>query len=58
MQIKTVKNPGGRIWKYFFYHCNHPIYNTCTLFDQNGIGLAVIQQRFNKKIQIDDLGSY
>lgn len=31
------------------YVCNHPVYNKCTLFEENGRGLAVIQQRFNPK---------
>lgn len=29
------------------YHCNHPVYNVCTLFKIGNRGLAVIQQRFN-----------
>lgn len=29
------------------YTCDHPVYNQCTLFEINGRGLAVIQQRFN-----------
>lgn len=28
------------------YICNHPVYNKCTLFKINDIGLAVIQQRY------------
>ncbi len=31
------------------YICNHPAYNTCTLFEVNNKGLAVIQQRFDVK---------
>ena len=31
------------------YTCNHPIYDTCTLFLIGNRGLAVIQQRFNKR---------
>ena len=31
------------------YPCNHPIYNRCTLFKIGELGLAVIQQRFNKE---------
>lgn len=31
------------------YICNHPVYNTCTLFKIGGKGLAVIQQRFDVK---------
>lgn len=30
------------------YKCNHPVYNTCTLFMIHTKGLAVIQQRYNK----------
>lgn len=31
------------------YICNHPIYNSCTLFKIGTKGLAVIQQRFDKE---------
>lgn len=30
------------------YRCDHPVYSRCTLYFQKGIGLAVIQQRFNR----------
>lgn len=29
------------------YNCNHPVYDACTLFENNYRGLAVIQQRFD-----------
>lgn len=29
------------------YECDHPIYNTCTLYKEADKGLAVIQQRFD-----------
>lgn len=29
------------------YSCNHPVYDTCTLYKINNKGLAVIQQRYN-----------
>lgn len=31
------------------YHCNHPVYDNCTLFEIDGDGLAVIQQRYDYK---------
>lgn len=31
------------------YICNHPVYDSCTLFKINDKGLAVIQQRFDEK---------
>lgn len=31
------------------YTCDHPVYNTCTLFKIGNRGLAVIQQRFNQE---------
>lgn len=31
------------------YICNHPVYNSCTLYKINDRGLAVIQQRFDDK---------
>lgn len=30
------------------YTCDHPIYYNCTLFEMNGRGLAIIQQRFDE----------
>lgn len=30
-----------------FYICEHPVYNSCTLFEIDSRGLAVIQQRFD-----------
>lgn len=33
------------------YTCNHPVYNHCTLFEIEGKGLAVIQQRYNSKLK-------
>lgn len=29
------------------YICNHPVYNSCTLYEMNDKGLAVIQQRYD-----------
>lgn len=29
------------------YHCNHTVYDRCTLYTIGGKGLAVIQQRFD-----------
>lgn len=31
------------------YICDHPVYDSCTLYQVNSKGLAVIQQRFNKQ---------
>ena len=31
------------------YHCNHPVYDKCTLYKIHNKGLAVIQQRYNPK---------
>lgn len=31
------------------YICNHPVYNSCTLFEIGKKGLAVIQQRFDEE---------
>lgn len=30
------------------YICDHPVYNSCTLYKIKNRGLAVIQQRYNK----------
>lgn len=29
------------------YHCNHPVYDKCTLYQIDNRGLAVIQQRYD-----------
>ena len=29
------------------YICNHPVYSSCTLYQMDGKGLAVIQQRYD-----------
>lgn len=29
------------------YTCDHPVYHTCTLFEMDQKGLAIIQQRFD-----------
>lgn len=31
------------------YKCNHPVYSYCTLYIINNRGLAVIQQRYDKR---------
>ena len=31
------------------YECNHPVYNRCTLYRIDNLGLAVIQQRYDPK---------
>lgn len=31
------------------YVCNHPVYDSCTLFELEKKGLAVIQQRFDER---------
>ncbi len=30
------------------YNCNHPVYDTCTLFKIGEYGISVIQQRYNE----------
>lgn len=31
------------------YHCDHPVYDVCTLYEFENRGLALIQQRFDKE---------
>lgn len=31
------------------YACDHPLYSRCTLFRIGGMGLAIIQQRFDER---------
>lgn len=38
------------------YFCEHPVYNVCTLFKTQNKGLAVIQQRFDKKTKTTSWG--
>lgn len=33
------------------YHCDHPLYNKCTLYLIDNKGLAVIQQRYDKGLK-------
>lgn len=33
------------------YVCDHPVYTRCTLFKIDNRGLAVIQQRYNRKLK-------
>ena len=33
------------------YTCDHPVYDKCTLYEENGKGLAVIQQRFDDELK-------
>ena len=33
------------------YKCDHPVYSYCTLYLEGDKGLAVIQQRFDKRIK-------
>lgn len=39
------------------YICNHPVYDSCTLFEIGEKGLAVIQQRFNSETKSTKWGS-
>ena len=39
------------------YICDHPLYNRCTLFQDKGVGLAVIQEHFNKTTKAKWWGS-
>lgn len=34
------------------YTCNHPVYNSCTLYLNGSIGLSVVQKRFNKLLKL------
>ncbi len=44
------ERPSIYLSKYGRTHiCNHPVYNACTLFEIDGRGLAVVQQRFDQE---------
>ena len=53
--MKTFYKPiqiGNKKAKGKVYHCDNPLYNSCTLFElPDGRGLAIIQQRFNKVLK-------
>lgn len=34
------------------YTCDHRLYTYCTLYEAHGVGLAVIQQRFDPKAKV------
>lgn len=38
------------------YICNHPVYSRCTLYEIGNKGLAVIQQKFDKKTKSTSWG--
>ena len=40
----------------FTYEYDHPVYNRCTLFKIGNDGLAVIQQRYNKRTKTTHWG--
>lgn len=41
------------------YKCNHPYYNTCTLYEHNGKGIAIVQLRYdNKKWYYSEVDDY
>lgn len=33
------------------YECDHPMYHRCTLFRSGSVGLAVVQEKYNKRIK-------
>lgn len=33
------------------YICDHPVYNKCTLYQMNDVGLAVIQQQYDSEVK-------
>jgi len=39
------------------HYCNHPVYNTCTLFQIGNRGLAVIQQRQDPEYKTTSWGT-
>ena len=53
--MKTFYKPieiGDKQAKGKVYHCDAPVYNSCTLYLlPDGRGLGVIQQRFNKSLK-------
>ena len=59
--MKTFYKPieiGDKRAKGTVYHCDAPVYNSCTLFLlPDGRGLATIQQRFNKVLKTTWWGS-
>ena len=38
------------------HNCDHPLYNSCTLYLMGNFGLAVIQKRFHSKLKVFSYG--
>ena len=38
------------------YQCDHPLYSTCTLYQDGALGLAVIQARFHPTLKVMQWG--
>lgn len=34
------------------YQSNHPLYRYCTLYERCGVGLSVVQMRFNEELKV------
>lgn len=47
MRYFFQKTTGGPVKHGEDYYCNHPLYNSCTLYSDGEKGLAVIQQRYD-----------
>lgn len=47
----------GEDERFCTYRCDHQLYKTCTLIKKDGLGLAVIQQRFNSEERVSWWGA-
>lgn len=52
MRYYTTKPKGALATRRYLYECNHPLYSQCTLIKKGELGLAIIQNRYNRKLKI------
>ena len=47
MKHHYIPSTDYRVTTGTIYRCDHPVYNVCTLYYKDGVGLAVVQQRLS-----------
>lgn len=53
MRYYTEKPEDAKRHCVYFRRTNHPLYNSCNVYEVgDGLGIAVVQQRFNPKLKV------
>ena len=53
MRYYTEKTKDAKVHAKYFCRLNHPLYNSCCLFEtKEGTGLAIVQRYFNPKMKV------